>query len=262
MTSFVSKLVLKKILGESRQNKYGQEDPYFETVPASRLKGRPSKKTKRRKKALPPGISDHDGHVLTKVKRRAYRLDMALFEFAGIRFGWGSVIGLVPAVGDVFDTLLALMVLRTCMQIEGGLPSGLRIRMMMNIIFDFVIGLVPFVGDLIDAGFRANTRNAILLESHLREEGVKNLKKAGQPIPATDPSDPAEYDRTRGDASPPGYSSQAPSRQSSRRSQQPTEPPRAEVREGSGRKKSRVPDLEMGQSEENTGRSSRRNGRF
>lgn len=34
--------------------------------------------------------------VLTKVKGRAYRLDMALFTFLGIHFGWGSVIGLVP----------------------------------------------------------------------------------------------------------------------------------------------------------------------
>lgn len=51
---------------------------------------------KRVKKALPPGISENDGQVLTKVKRRAYRMDMALFDFAGIRFGWGSVIGIVP----------------------------------------------------------------------------------------------------------------------------------------------------------------------
>jgi hypothetical protein len=74
------------------------QDPYFETVPATRLNGKPStKKTKKIPKALPPGISDHDGKVLTKVKRRAYRLDMSLFSFLGVRFGWGSVIGLVPA---------------------------------------------------------------------------------------------------------------------------------------------------------------------
>lgn len=75
------------------------EDPYFETVPATRLDGRPSSsgKTKRRRKALPVGISEHDGKVLTKVKRRAYRLDMGLFNCCGIKFGWGSVIGLVPA---------------------------------------------------------------------------------------------------------------------------------------------------------------------
>lgn len=72
------------------------QDPYFEQVPATRLDGRPSKKTKRRRKALPPGISEGDGKVLTKAKRRAYRLDMG-FNFCGIKFGWGSILGLIPA---------------------------------------------------------------------------------------------------------------------------------------------------------------------
>ena len=75
-----------------------RQDPYFEQVPATRLDGRPSKKKfKKRKKALPPGISEHDAKVLTKVKRRAYRLDNALCNCCGIQFGWGSVIGLFPA---------------------------------------------------------------------------------------------------------------------------------------------------------------------
>jgi hypothetical protein len=73
------------------------QDPYFETVPATRLDGRPSsKKAKKRRKALPEGISEHDAQVLTKVKRRAYRLDMSLFNCCGIRFGWSSVIGIIP----------------------------------------------------------------------------------------------------------------------------------------------------------------------
>ena len=114
MTSYVAKLVSKRILGETLQNKFGEEvssliglkkteymlktkqDPYFEHVPATRLDGRPSKKMKKRKKALPPGISENDGKVLTKAKRRAHRLDMCLFNFLGVRFGWSSVIALVP----------------------------------------------------------------------------------------------------------------------------------------------------------------------
>lgn len=73
------------------------QDPYFEHVPATRLDGTPTGKIKKRKKALPPGITDHDAKVLTKVKRRAYRLDLCLFSCFGVRFGWGSVIGIVPA---------------------------------------------------------------------------------------------------------------------------------------------------------------------
>lgn len=72
------------------------KDPVFEHVPATRLDGTPTGKTKKVKRALPPGLSDHDAQILTKVKRRAYKLDLSLFSIAGIRFGWSSVIGLVP----------------------------------------------------------------------------------------------------------------------------------------------------------------------
>ncbi|UKZ78197.1 hypothetical protein TrVFT333_005932 [Trichoderma virens FT-333] len=195
MTSLLAKTISKKILGESLQNKFGKEDPYFEQVPATRLDGRPTGKVKKRKKALPPGISEHDGQVLTKVKRRAYRLDMCLFNFLGIRFGWSSVIGLIPAAGDALDAFMAFMVYRTCCQVEGGLPTAVRVKMLINIILDFAVGLVPFLGDLADAVFRANTRNAALLEEHLRQKGKKELRKSGQPIPAIDPSSAEEYDR-------------------------------------------------------------------
>lgn len=55
------------------------------------------KSTKKRKRALPPGLTPAEEKVLTKAKRRAYRVDLALGSFLGIRFGWGSVIGLIPA---------------------------------------------------------------------------------------------------------------------------------------------------------------------
>jgi hypothetical protein len=42
--------------------------------------------------------------------------------------------------------------------------------------------------------FRANTLNAIILEEHLRESGAKKLRAQGGLIPASDPSDPDEYD--------------------------------------------------------------------
>jgi len=213
MASFVAKIISKKILGETLQNNFGKEDPYFETVPATRLDGSPSKsKTTKRRKALPAGISEHDGKVLTKVKRRAYRLDMSLFSFMGVRFGWSSVIGFVPAIGDVLDAFMAVMVFRTCSQVEGGLPAAVRSKMIFNIIIDFCIGLVPFLGDIADAVFRANTKNAIVLEEHLREKGAKNLKAQGLHAPARDPSDPNEFDRQE-NSPPPAYTQPSPTSQ-------------------------------------------------
>lgn len=161
------------------------------------------------------------------------------------------------SVGDVVDALLAVLVLRTCMQIEGGLPSNLRIKMFFNIIFDFILGLVPLLGDVADAMYRANTKNAILLEDHLREKGKKNLRQSGMPIPAVDPSDPEEYERAMNSRTPDNRSP-LPSRQPSARSARnerterpmPAEPQPAETRQGGGwfsrSDRTRPDDVEMG----------------
>lgn len=177
MSQALVSLVGKRMLAENVRNKFGTEDPYFEQVPASRLGRTFGKKTTKRRKAIPPGVSEHDAKILTKVKRRAYQLDYALFNLCGIRFGWGSVIGLVPFIGDAGDAALAMMVVRNCQEIEGGLPSSLRMMMVINVLIDFVIGLVPFIGDLADAVYKCNTRNAVILEKHLRGKGAKNIKK-------------------------------------------------------------------------------------
>jgi hypothetical protein len=71
------------------------QDPYFEQVPATRLHRR-ALSTGTDRKAVPPGLSEHDGKILTKVKRRAHKLDMSLFSCFGIQFGWSSVIGIIP----------------------------------------------------------------------------------------------------------------------------------------------------------------------
>lgn len=117
MSQLIASMIGKRILAESARNKFGQEvsegvrqsiaclvaniiaviqDPYFEEVPASRLGRAFGKKTRKRRKAIPPGLSEHDAKILTQVKRRAYRLDYALFNLCGVRFGWSSVIGIVP----------------------------------------------------------------------------------------------------------------------------------------------------------------------
>jgi hypothetical protein len=71
------------------------KDPYFEKVPATKMG---VNYTKKQRKPLHPDLTPEEVQILTKAKRRAYRLDMALFSIPGIgRFGWSSVIGLIPA---------------------------------------------------------------------------------------------------------------------------------------------------------------------
>lgn len=142
---------------------------------------------------------------------------------------------------------MALMVLRTCGQVEGGLPASVRSKMVFNIILDFVVGLVPFIGDLADAVFRANTRNAIELETYLREKGAKNLKAQGR-VSTYDPTDPDEYDRMEdGQYSPPQYSSHPPSRQPTQTRQHGNgQSSRREEERGGWFSRSRAEDVERG----------------
>ncbi|KAI1331090.1 hypothetical protein F5Y16DRAFT_360500 [Xylariaceae sp. FL0255] len=202
MASYAAQFVGKRIFKEKVENKFGLEDVYFEQVPATRLDGKPTGKFKKVRKALPPGLSEHDSQILTKVKRRAYRLDMSFGSILGLKLGWGSIIGLVPFAGDAVDAMLALLVVRTAKEIEGGLPEAILMKMYFWILLDLVIGFVPFIGDAFDCVVLANTRNAKLLEDHLRKKGKKTLRQSGQPIPSIDPSDPQEFDQFHSTAKP------------------------------------------------------------
>jgi len=99
MANLIGKFVVKKILKETAENKFGKQDGPFERTPARKMNHINIKFTSNKKKlrkALPPGLTEAEQEILVKVKRRAYMLDMSLFSLCGLRFGWSSVIGLVP----------------------------------------------------------------------------------------------------------------------------------------------------------------------
>jgi hypothetical protein len=122
---------------------------------------------KKVKKEIPAYIPTQEANVLAKARKTAYRLDYALFNLFGMRFGWASVIGLVPAIGDAADALLALNLILKMRKVECGLPSSVLLMMMVNLAIDFIVGLVPFIGDLADAAVKCNGKNVRLLEEHL-----------------------------------------------------------------------------------------------
>lgn len=136
------------------------QDPYFAMIEDPRRPG----KLKKVKKQIPAYIPEHDAMILASVRKSAYRLDMCLFSFLGIRFGWEAVIGLIPAAGDAIGVCFALLLLKKAMKVEGGLDNSIKLRMLINIALDFIVGLVPFIGDLADAAFKCNTKNLRLLE--------------------------------------------------------------------------------------------------
>ena len=231
MTSLATKFIAKKIFKETAGNKHGQEvysltsfkdpmanfiqDPYFETVPATRLGFKTKKKLPR---ALPPGLTAKEEKVLVKAKRRAYKIDMALGSFLGTKIGYGAVIGIIPGLGDLADMLLALMVYRTICSVEPELDTGVKMKMKFNIVIDFLIGLIPFIGDLADAVYKCNTKNVVILETELRKRGEKRLRGTPQ-ANGPDPSLPDEFDyqaeedrMTAENGPPPRYASRRESR--------------------------------------------------
>lgn len=180
-------------------------DPFYEMVPNPR---KPSK-LKKVKKQVPAYIPSHDADILAKARKRAYKLDFCLFNFLGFRFGWSSVVGIVPVVGDALDLLLSLKLVYLMKQIEGGLPQRTLFMMMLNIVLDFLVGLVPFVGDLADAAMKCNGKNVRLLERHLDkvykpkallEEEMREEKRTGRSRrPATIYEDFSDEEQDRRD---------------------------------------------------------------
>jgi len=254
MASAIGKYAAKKLLkGEMAKYKgksvEGDKDPYFALKTDPR-----TGKTKKVKKQVPDYIPEHDALVLAKVRKRAYSLDMCLFNLFGIRFGWSSVVGLVPAAGDAIDGLLAFRTIQLCQKVECGIPGQILLLMYFNLILDIVVGLVPFIGDLGDAAFKANTRNLRLLEKRLDDVyKPKAITAAEEKMRPEDRPQPATVYEDFGDSDDEGrrreYSGDGGVRQPTQ-ARVPTER-RGEVMSEKkgvfGGKKSRAPDVENGQ---------------
>jgi hypothetical protein len=83
----------------------------------------------------------------------------------GIRFGLDSVLGLIPGLGDTLTLAPSLYIVAIARKLEA--PTWVTARMLANIGLDWLIGLVPLLGDILDVRFKANSRNAELLQAHL-----------------------------------------------------------------------------------------------
>ncbi|KAH9838456.1 uncharacterized protein C8Q71DRAFT_751365 [Rhodofomes roseus] len=148
---------------------YEPQDPLYETYTDSR--GR----QKRRKRDLPPGLTPRDAQILKSVNRRAHYLDKG-FRILGMRFGWTFVVGIIPGAGDVADVCLNyFLVVRKAKQ--AGIPDHIYHRMLANNLISATVGFIPLVGDVFLAIYKANSRNAALLEAFLRERAEQLQKE-------------------------------------------------------------------------------------
>lgn len=79
---------------------------------------------------------------------------------------------------------MSLALIKSASKVDGGLPKRLYSMMVTNIIIDFATGFVPLIGDLVDVFYRANTRNAWLLDAYLSEK-AKALREGALQDPDT-----------------------------------------------------------------------------
>lgn len=118
---------------------------------------------------------------------------------------WAVLAGIIPGAGDIADaTLNYMLVVRKARQAEyvSGcllllshrpsdsrytfvlphvrIPEWLLRKMLVNNAVSAVVSLVPFVGDVVLAMYKANSRNAALLEEFLRIRGEEFLKAENQ----------------------------------------------------------------------------------
>ncbi|KAH9945442.1 uncharacterized protein BXZ73DRAFT_96431 [Epithele typhae] len=168
----------RKVFERNLKN-YTPTDPLYETY--TDKKGR----QKRRTRATPPGLSKRDAKILRSVQRRAHYLDKG-FNICGMRFGWTFIIGIIPGAGDIADASLNyFLVVRKARQAE--IPSWLLRQMLLNNAVSAAVGLIPFVGDIVLATYKANSRNAALLEEFLRTVRPGAGREADEVVPGKKP---------------------------------------------------------------------------
>ncbi|EJZ18759.1 DUF4112 domain-containing protein (plasmid) [Rhizobium sp. Pop5] len=112
--------------------------------------------------------------------RRAVRIarlmDTAVrLPIIGVRIGADSVLGLIPAVGDVAASLIGLYLINEARHL--GVPNHKLARMAVNLGIDAAGGTVPLIGDLFDIYFKSHRRNAGIILEHfgLKENELDRL---------------------------------------------------------------------------------------
>jgi hypothetical protein len=112
----------------------------------------------------------HLDEELRRLESVAHWLDSRFaIPGTGIRFGFDSLIGLVPGLGDVATVLPAAWIIHRARRL--GVPGHVLARMALNLGIDLAAGAVPLLGDIVDVGFKANRRNVALLREHFRQRG-------------------------------------------------------------------------------------------
>ncbi len=101
----------------------------------------------------------------TRVHRLARLMDSSVRLPGGFRIGIDGLIGLVPGVGDLAAAGVSFYIVAQAA--HAGVPARVLARMVLNVALDAVVGAIPVLGDVFDVAFKANLRNARLMDAYL-----------------------------------------------------------------------------------------------
>ncbi|HUF82037.1 MAG TPA: DUF4112 domain-containing protein [Burkholderiales bacterium] len=106
-----------------------------------------------------------------RLNRLAWLLDNSIrIPGTDFRIGLDAILGLVPGAGDAAGMVLSGYIVLAAARL--GAPASVLFRMMLNIAVEGLVGAIPVAGDIFDAAWKANQRNAALLNAHLDRPGA------------------------------------------------------------------------------------------
>lgn len=114
----------------------------------------------------PVKIEYEESPRLRHIRFFARLLDQSIQLPGGYRIGIDPIIGLVPGIGDIIGTALSFYIVYQAARL--GISKSILLRMSGNVLVEMLIGEIPILGDIFDAVWKANVRNARLVELHHR----------------------------------------------------------------------------------------------
>lgn len=92
------------------------------------------------------------------------------FSVFGIRFGFDSILGLVPGIGDAAGLAISAYLIGQGYRL--GARKRTLARMGFNVLGDAIFGSIPILGTVIDVVWKANRANMRLLRRDLERKGA------------------------------------------------------------------------------------------
>jgi hypothetical protein len=113
-----------------------------------------------------PPLNAREQQTYNSLARIQYWMDESIkLPCCKQRIGLDPILGVIPFIGDFGSALVSLTFV---MKAAPVLSRYTVVRMLVNVWIDTTLGTVPLIGDIFDIGWKANQRNLLLFENHMK----------------------------------------------------------------------------------------------